>query len=288
MRAAAPRVDVKYVADLLASGKAQRIIIMCGAGVSTSANIPDFRSPGTGLYDNLQSYGLPFAEAIFDIEYFAQNPKPFYRLCKELWPGRYSPTAAHRFIRLLEKKGILLRCFTQNIDSLETAAGVSVDKVVAAHGNFDGARVVGGGAVPIEEVKFAAETGDEGWRKLNKKYGGLVKPNIVFFGEPLPRRFFELARHDFPNCDLLLIMGTSLVVQPFAGLVGHVNAGTPRLLINRDRVGENVGLDFTSPSSTDGFVSADCDETVREIVRLAGWQAEFDALESAADAKGRI
>ena len=59
-------------------------------------------------------------------------------LAKELYPGNFKPTPAHYFIRLLEKKGLLLRCFTQNIDSLEREAGVSSDKIVAAHGNFDG------------------------------------------------------------------------------------------------------------------------------------------------------
>ena len=63
---------------------------------------------------------------------------PFYMLAKELYPGTFKPTPAHFFIRLLEQKGLLLRCFTQNIDSLEREAGVSSHKIVAAHGNFDG------------------------------------------------------------------------------------------------------------------------------------------------------
>ncbi len=59
-------------------------------------------------------------------------------LAKELYPGNFKPTAAHYFLKLLESKGLLLRCFTQNIDSLEQEAGVSAEKIVAAHGNFDG------------------------------------------------------------------------------------------------------------------------------------------------------
>ena len=115
---------IETVAKLIRSGEANRIIVLTGAGVSVSAGIPDFRTPGTGLYDNLQEYGLPYAEAIFDLDFFRTKPDPFYRLCQELWPGRYAPTPTHHFISLLHDKGVLLRCFTQNIDSLETAAGL--------------------------------------------------------------------------------------------------------------------------------------------------------------------
>lgn len=75
--------------------------------------IPDFRTPGTGLYSNLEKYNLPFPEAIFDIEYFRNNPKPFFVLAKELYPGSFAPTPSHWFIRLLHDKGLLLRHYTQ-------------------------------------------------------------------------------------------------------------------------------------------------------------------------------
>ena len=74
---------------------------MAGAGISVSAGIPDFRTPGTGLYDNLQKYDLPHPQAIFSIDYFRERPGAFYALCRELWPGTYAPTATHLFIRLL-------------------------------------------------------------------------------------------------------------------------------------------------------------------------------------------
>ena len=92
---------------------------------------------------SLQAYGLPYPEAIFDARYFPTNPAPFYRLCMELWPGeQYQPTAAHRFVLELHRRGKLLRCFTQNIDSLETAAGLPAEMVVAAHGQFSQAHTL--------------------------------------------------------------------------------------------------------------------------------------------------
>jgi NAD-dependent histone deacetylase SIR2 len=107
-----------------------------GAGISTSAGIPDFRSPKTGLYANLARFNLPHAEAVFEISYFRENPHPFYALAQELYPGSYRPTITHSFISLLHKKGLLLKLFTQNIDCLEREAGVPDDKIIEAHGSF--------------------------------------------------------------------------------------------------------------------------------------------------------
>ncbi|KAL1515124.1 hypothetical protein AB1Y20_004186 [Prymnesium parvum] len=261
---------------------ARHVIVLLGAGASVSAGIPDFRSPGTGLYDNLAKYNLPFPEAVFDLDFFVQNPWPFYQLSRELWPGGYSPTAAHHFVKLLHDRQQLLRCYTQNIDSLEALAGLPKDKVVAAHGNFDSAHVVGRDVeVPIELLREATLRGEDATRELNEQYGGLCKPSITFFGEALPKRFGELAPEDFELCDLLVVMGTSLKVQPFACLATFPSVGVPRLLINRDRVGP---FHFVSDGDlpidlvTDVFFQGDCDDGVRELARLAGMLPALESL----------
>mmetsp|Transcript_7071 Transcript_7071/g.19396 ORF Transcript_7071/g.19396 Transcript_7071/m.19396 type:complete len:307 (-) Transcript_7071:186-1106(-) len=290
---------VRGIASHLQSCK--NIVVMMGAGVSVSAGIPDFRTPGTGLYDNLQKYGLPYPEAIFDLGFFFRDPMPFYTLCREIWPGRYQPTPAHHFVSLLHKKQILRRCYTQNIDSLESLAGLPKEKVVAAHGNFDTAScTTDGRQVSTEEMRQAVMNGEDACKSLEARYGGLVKPDIVFFGESLPARYFELAAEDFPVCDFLLVMGTSLQVQPFSGLIRQVHATVPRLLINRECVGEDdcsseflnmqrgtlsSGFQFGEPNMRDVFYQGDCDAGVRELASLLDWEADLNDLAQYKDSK---
>jgi len=263
--------------------KKNKIVVMVGAGISCNAGIPDFRTPGTGLYSNLMSYSLPHPEAIFDLSFFRSNPEPFYRLCQEIWPGQYTPTPTHLFISLLHQKQLLKRCYTQNIDSLETQAGVPSDKLIAAHGNFDSASGIDTGRpVPISEVKAACSKGLDGWKDLNSKYGELVKPNIVFFGEQLPDRFYASVANDFSECDLLIVIGTSLVVQPFASLIGFPPPSCVRVLINRESAGESrmmlrQGFNFTE-RKRDLFLQGDCDQVVTELISKLDWTKDFNVL----------
>jgi hypothetical protein len=86
---------------------------------------------------------LPHPQAIFEIGFFKENPTPFFTLAKELYPGSFKPTPCHYFIKLLEEKGLLLRHYTQNIDTLERVAGIEGDKLVEAHGTFHAAHCIG-------------------------------------------------------------------------------------------------------------------------------------------------
>jgi Sir2 family len=79
---------LETLAEKLGNQKFQNIVVLIGAGASVSAGIPDFRTAGTGLYDRLQHYQLPYPEAIFDLDYYQNQPKPFVELCQEIWPGK--------------------------------------------------------------------------------------------------------------------------------------------------------------------------------------------------------
>ncbi|XP_067618929.1 NAD-dependent protein deacetylase Sirt2-like [Eurosta solidaginis] len=252
----------------------KRIITMVGAGISTSAGIPDFRSPGTGLYNNLKKYNLPTPTDIFELNYFMENPKPFMTLAKELYPDSFTPTPAHYFIRLMHEKNLLIRHYTQNIDSLERIAGVPEDKLVEAHGTFFTSHCVG-----------CRKPHTKDWMKekiFNEKLpkcldcASLVKPDIIFFGENLPERFYELPEKDFEDCDLLIVMGTSLEVYPFAALVNYVGPQCIRLLINRTPIHQ---FNVESPKNVrDISFIGDCDDAIWQIAEALDWAKELRDL----------
>jgi NAD-dependent histone deacetylase SIR2 len=267
---------LEAVAEYIQSGKVHNVVVMTGAGISTSAGIPDFRSPETGLYANLARLNLPYAEAVFDIGYFRENPEPFYALAHELYPGKYRPTITHAFISLLHRKGLLLKCFTQNIDCLEREAGVPDEKMIEAHGSFARQSCIEcKEPYPDDEIRLHVEN------KTIPRCGncdGLVKPEIVFFGEQLPSTFFH--NRDLPaEADLVIVMGTSLSVQPFASLPGVAREETPRVLINKERVGG-----FGSRAD-DVVLLGDCDDGVRRLAEACGWKEELDALWAETGAK---
>ncbi len=261
-------MTVSDVATLFKDGQISNVVFCVGAGISTAAGIPDFRSPKTGLYHNLKRLKLKNPEQVFDIDFFRKRPEPFYTLAHELYPGKFQPTLTHSFMRLLHEKNMLLRCFTQNIDTLERRAGLPAERIVEAHGSFAGNHCIDchkeGDAAMVR--KLVSE------KKVPRcsQCKGLVKPDIVFFGEGLPELFFR-RMSDFSKCDLLIVAGTSLQVHPFASLPDHVSHDTPRVLFNLEEVGNfNRDLDVIS--------LVKCDDGITELAKACGWLEELHAL----------
>uniref|UniRef100_A0A8C2XDJ9 NAD-dependent protein deacetylase n=1 Tax=Cyclopterus lumpus TaxID=8103 RepID=A0A8C2XDJ9_CYCLU len=275
------------VAQYIKSGKCKNILCMVGAGISTSAGIPDFRSPETGLYANMQKYNLPYPEAIFQIDYFKKHPEPFFALAKELYPGQFKPTICHYFMKLLKDKGHLRRCYTQNIDTLERVAGLEGDDLIEAHGTFFTSHCVSFCCRQEYNLDWMRDKIFSEDIPRCDKCSSLVKPDIVFFGENGGSAcMFE--GNDFPRCDLLIIMGTSLQVQPFAGLVGRVSKGCPRLLINMEKAGQ-VSLHprmevltwcpfFLFLLSRDVAHISTCDDGCLALAELLGWKASYTII----------
>ncbi|KAG6815901.1 hypothetical protein H0H87_010380, partial [Tephrocybe sp. NHM501043] len=250
--------DIGKIAEYIKSGRCKNIVLMLGAG----------------LYSNLARLKLPHPEAVFEINFFRSNPIPFYTLAAELYPGSFRPTPTHSFIKLLTSRNLLHTCFTQNIDTLERRAGVPADKIVEAHGSFATQHCIDCGAPfddeEMREIVLGERAPGEDVRIPKCECGGLVKPDIVFFGEGLPDRFIQKIPA-VGDADLLIIMGTSLTVQPFASLAGMADRKTcRRVLINLERVGD-LGR---RPGDT--VLLGDCDVIVRELCRQLGWQEELE------------
>lgn len=267
-------VSLEEVATSLANGEFKKVVFMVGAGVSTAAGIPDFRSPETGLYANLARLKLPYPEAVFDLTYFRRRPEAFYTLADELYPGKFEPTKFHSFMKVVQDHGSLLRVFTQNIDTLEHLAGVEEEKIVAAHGSFANNHCIEcHRAMSVARLKEIMWGGKDSKVVVPKceKCGGLVKPDIVFFGESLPRRFFDLSDVDVDDADLVIVAGTSLTVMPFAQLPDMVPDETIRVLFNMEQVGDFGDRD------NDVVVLGDCDENIAKFADMVGWSLDRDA-----------
>jgi NAD-dependent SIR2 family protein deacetylase len=255
--------EIRRLAALI--DKADSILILTGAGVSCAAGIPDFRTPGTGLYDNLQKYDLPFPEAVFELDFFRRKPLPFVCLAQALWPSNHTPTLTHSFWAMLaHSKKKLLRNYSQNIDGLEFLAGMPADHLLECHGHFRSSSCIDCRRVVADQSQVETDILVHARPTHCKHCSGLVKPDIVFFGEGLPDRFHKLVKKDTKKADLCIVMGTSLQVAPVSMIPDMV--GCKVALVNREPVGTDVDL----------FCQGDCDDIIADLVQVLGWHEELE------------
>jgi len=271
---AVTKYPVENTASLIQKCKQKEIVVVTGAGISTPSGIPDFRTPGIGLYDNLSEYNLHNATDIFDLDFFCRNPQPFFKLAKHLYPGCYQPNYVHYFLKALSKRGKLLRIYTQNIDSLELLAGIPKQELVEAHGSFQTATCLKCRQKYDGEVIKADVMNDIIPYCKNDWCSGIVKPDIVFFGEDLPQQFFKY-HDDLSKCSLMLILGTSLEVYPVAGLVHLLPPQIPRVLFNLDVV---EPFDEENIKDVDSFYCGDLVTGLKKVVHVLKWKDQMNEL----------
>ena len=254
----------------LKSNSFKRIYFMVGAGISTNAGIPDFRSK-TGLFQQLRDkHNLSSPEEFFYKTTFLAHPEYFYEFCKNFDLSQTKPTTTHLFMSYLTlKKQIVKYIFTQNIDGLELKARIPKEKIVFAHGNFNE------GHCPLckeeRDINVINQGVKEGKVVYCEKCGTPCKANVVFYGEQLSEEFYMKAR-EIKDGDLGIVMGTSLLVQPFAMLPKLLGDNAWRVVVNRSLVGK-YGYEFLSENSL--FIKGNTDEVVKEIVKECGWEEEF-------------
>lgn len=209
--------------------ESRNIIFFTGAGVSTNCGLPDFRGE-KGLYSYVESkYNLPYPEAIFELDYFNRNPKPFFKLSRELLNSNVQPSKTHNFITWLEQSGKLSLVVTQNIDMLHEKSGTR--SVLPCHGTYERATCL--------KCRKEFEYSDIKKDILNGEVprcacSGVIKPNITFFGENLPKSFYDVMDSP-PEADLVIVVGSSLNVQPAASFPLLYRGSCPIVIVNRDK-----------------------------------------------------
>ncbi len=211
-------------AELVAA--ARKLVVFTGAGVSTESGIPDFRSPG-GIWSR-------FDPEDFTYQKFVADPEARRKQWRMLGEGHLTtdakPNPAHYAIAELDRLGKLDCVITQNVDNLHHRAGVPAEKVFELHGNVQWAVCLScGQRYPFEHIKARLEGGEE----IPDCEGcqGMLKPDAVLFGEQLPAAVLQEASQRSSDCDLFIVVGSTLVVYPAAYMPIYAVRGGAKLII---------------------------------------------------------
>jgi NAD-dependent deacetylase len=203
---------------------ADSVVALTGAGISVPSGIPDFRTPGTGLWANVD----PMEVAHIDV--FRRDPERFWRFYGDRFEtlGHRQPNAAHRALARLEGAGLLDAVITQNIDRLHDKAGTH--ELIEIHGTIGHSSCPAcGSRYALSEVRARRERDPAGIPRCD--CGAPLKPDVVLFGELLPAEALARAEELAAGADLLLCIGSSLEVHPVAGLPGLTLAHGGRIAI---------------------------------------------------------
>ncbi len=228
--------SIEYAADLFRQAK--RAIVLSGAGISTPSGIPDFRSEGTGLWARDEPL------EVASLTTFRTHPEQFFAWFRPLAGQIFNalPNAAHLALAKLEKLGRLKAIITQNIDMLHQKAGSQ--HVIEMHGTLR----------TFSCTQCFRQVGYEPFLSSFVEHGtlphcphcdGILKPDVILFGEELPQKAWFEAQHEARHCDLMLVAGSSLEVLPVARLpMQAVDRGAHLIIINNTPTYLNVRADI--------------------------------------------
>eukprot|EP00434_Breviolum_minutum_P042007 symbB.v1.2.037374.t1/scaffold5502.1/size38168/2 len=295
------------IADFIKSGRCKSIFFLTGAGVSTGAGIPDFRSPG-GMYDSLRPELLTATEPqrrlmrqdpvhVVTKEMFFQNQFPYMEVRRPFILGvqsqKWKATLSHWFMKFLDEEGLLKRVFTQNIDGLDYQTGIRRELVTNVHGSIANVSCEGCGRrmsfdafcdkvrSQIKDIYKVDPTAPETSTEIHCPSCNqpLVKPSTVLFGSSLPREFFKQLP-ELTEADLLIVAGTSLQVSPANSVVSEVSDKCVRLIVNKEPVGEMLGVRYGEAAVQDVWTGEmTCDEAFMELIKMLGWQEKLRGIQ---------
>ena len=198
---------IQKLAELILNSK--KIIVLTGAGMSTESGIPDFRSPNTGLWNKVDP------EKYASISSYVSNPGKNLKFMLEMGLKIFKakPNKGHKALTKLQKMGKLIGILTQNVDGLHQKA--RTQNIIELHGTVNEAKCMRCGRIfPITEMINQVMKG--GYTPSCGICFGLLKPNAIFFGEPLESKTLLEADKMIADCDLLIVLGSSLLVYPVA------------------------------------------------------------------------
>jgi NAD-dependent deacetylase len=231
--------------------RAQRVVALTGAGISTDSGIPDFRGPQGVWTKN------PVAEKLSNIHYYLADPA----VRKASWQNRLSspawraqPNAGHLALVHLERMRKLHALITQNIDELHQLAGNSPERVIEVHGTMRRFMCWGCGMRgPMQVVLERVRAGEEDPRC--RDCGGILKSDTISFGQQLVPEVIDQAMRAAAQADLFLAVGTSLQVYPVAGTVEVARAAGARIVIVN-----------AEPTPFDGMADAVFNQPISEVL----------------------
>lgn len=227
--------------------EARRIVFLTGAGISTESGIPDFRS-ASGIYSKNTNTN------VFDIDEFYRDPGVYYGFAREFYAitQKAEPNAAHRAIAALGKApGKQVTVVTQNIDDLHQRAGS--DPVWCVHGNLEWSRCLRcGHRVKTHDLAETILRGEV----PRHSCGGVYKPEVTFFGEILPELDFGEAQTAIRDAEVLVVVGSSLVVYPAAGLPMLRRRSCRYAIINRDPTDQDPSANLVIHATAGDVLSA--------------------------------
>lgn len=244
--------EYEKAADMIVGSR--MTVVLSGAGISTPSGIPDFRSPESGLWSKVDPY------EVATIDSFNRNPSMFFNFLKPLSEtmGKAEPNDAHATLARWERAGLLHSIVTQNIDNLHQRAGSR--NVLELHGNAQRAFCVkcGKGYTHeelFEKLEYSAVP------HCDCASGGVIKPDVILFGEQLPMNALQQSEKDCAECEIMIVAGSSLTVTP-ASIFPRiaVEAGAKLIIVNRDKT----------------YIDSKADVIIRDSIEVAF--AELDNL----------
>ncbi len=259
--------DGERLASLLAD--AERIVFFTGAGISTESGIPDFRSPGVGLWNQIKP--IPYQD--FVASEAVRNESWRRRFSGERVLEKARPNAGHLSIARLLQAGGCLAVITQNVDNLHQDAGVPAEQVIELHGNASYAACLSCG-MRHELADVEREFARLGRVQPCPGCGGIIKSATISFGQAMPEAAMLRARAVVEACDLMVVAGSSLLVYPAAGFPEYAKQLGARLaIVNR----EETPLDGLADLVVRGEIGPVLSGAVETSQNLASWRQSHHA-----------